>query len=301
MLSDGKLDWGQLTPLRIQARSISDGLYMGAHRSLRRGAGIEFGGHRDYLPGDDLRRLDHRALMRHGKLLIREFETETDRGVRIVVDRSASMGFRGGQALGAKLAYGSLLAAALARIAVAGGDPVSLDWIGDTDAPRVPASGGRDAFERLMGLLETVKADGGGVVSDSRLEQQLLPVARSARRGAIIIVISDLIDLSERAESMICALATGGRTVALVQLLDPVEVRFPFEGAVRLKGLESGTMLETDAAQSRAGYLQALQALKTRWQLAVIRRGGVFLSADTSEEPIVVLHKLVRAIAGASS
>ena len=46
------------------------------HRSVRRGAGVEFGGQRPYVPGDDLRFLDRRSLMRHDRLMVREFESQ---------------------------------------------------------------------------------------------------------------------------------------------------------------------------------------------------------------------------------
>jgi uncharacterized protein (DUF58 family) len=135
----GALDWGKLVPLRLKARSVADGVYAGGHRSPRRGGGIEFGGHRSYVPGDDLRWLDRHALMRHGRLLVREFETETDRALCLVVDASASMAYRSAKAPGAKLAYAALIAAALARIALAGSDPVALDWLGGESPRALPA------------------------------------------------------------------------------------------------------------------------------------------------------------------
>src|SRR5258705_8137913 len=120
----GALDWGNLAPLRLRSRLVAEGVYAGGHRSARRGAGVEFGGYREYTPGDDLRWLDRRSLMRHDRLLVREFETETDRALRLVVDASASMAYRGSRAPGAKLAWSALVAAALSRIALASGDPV---------------------------------------------------------------------------------------------------------------------------------------------------------------------------------
>ncbi len=89
------IDWGALAPLRLKARAIAEGVYAGAHRSFRKGAGVEFGGQRPYVPGDDLRFIDRRALLRHDKLMVREFETETDRAVWLCVDATASMSFRG--------------------------------------------------------------------------------------------------------------------------------------------------------------------------------------------------------------
>ena len=60
-----------------------------------RAPGVEFGGQRPYVPGDDLRFFDRRALLRHDKLMVREFETETDRALWLCLDATASMSFRG--------------------------------------------------------------------------------------------------------------------------------------------------------------------------------------------------------------
>ena len=165
------LDWGKLAPLRLRARSVADGVYAGAHRSLRRGSGVEFGGHRAYVPGDDLRWLDRHALMRHDRLLVREFETETDRALRLVVDASASMAFRSPEAPGAKLGYAALVAAALGRVAAASGDPVGLDWLGGRRPTALPASSGHEAFDRIVGALESAVA-GGDLSADTLAKVQ---------------------------------------------------------------------------------------------------------------------------------
>src|SRR5271170_1500548 len=155
------LDWGSLAPLRLRSRLVAEGVYAGGHRSARRGAGVEFGGHRPYTPGDDLRWLDRRSLLLHDRLLVRQFETETDRALRLVVDATASMGYRGTRAPGAKLAWAGLVAAALARIAVGSGDPVGLTYLaGDAETRGVPVAGGREVFERILGSLETSQAGG---------------------------------------------------------------------------------------------------------------------------------------------
>ena len=138
------IDWGTIAPLRLRARAIAEGVYAGEHRSARKGAGVEFGGQRPYVPGDDLRFFDKRSLLRHGKLMIREFETETDRALWVLVDATKSMSFRG-SGPGAKLAYAGLLAAALARVAVATGDPVGIAFVGGVGAKLVPARSGSEA------------------------------------------------------------------------------------------------------------------------------------------------------------
>ena len=52
---------------------------------------MEFAEHRDYSPGDDLRHLDWAAFARSERLVIKEFESELERTVLVVVDLSASM------------------------------------------------------------------------------------------------------------------------------------------------------------------------------------------------------------------
>lgn len=290
------IDWGKLAPLRLHARTVAEGVYAGVHRSLRRGAGVEFGGHRNYVPGDDLRFLDRHARMRHGQLLIREFETETDRAVRLIVDASASMSFRSPRAPGAKYAYAALIAAAIARVALTRGDRVALDFIGGERALPLPSTGGREAFERIVGHLET--AVPAGDVEDIALERALAPTARHARRGAAVIVLSDLLDLPPSAPDLIAALCTGGRSVALVRVLDPLELDFSFQGPVALRSMEGDVHIETDASSVRAGYLEALERVLQDYRARVEARGGRVVATSTSDEPVGSVRRVLAALAG---
>jgi uncharacterized protein (DUF58 family) len=291
------VDWGSLAPLRLRARAVAEGVYAGMHRSARRGAGVEFGGYREYTPGDDLRWLDRRSLMRHDRLLVREFETETDRALRLVVDASASMAYRGSRAPGAKLAWTALVAAALGRISLASGDPVGLAFVGGASASRaVPPSGGREQFERIVGALEAVEPGGDARVDREVIDRTLEPLVRAARRGTIIVVLSDLIDLPDGSEERIAALASRGRVLVVVQVLDPDEIDFPFEGNVRLRAMEGEHVVETDAATARARYVDAIEALRERWSDIVTKRGGRFLRAKTSDDAVSVVREIVEAV-----
>ncbi len=291
------LDWGDLAPLRLRSRLVAEGVYAGGHRSARRGAGVEFGGHREYAPGDDLRWLDRRSLLRHERLLVRQFETETDRALRLVVDATASMGYRGSLAPGAKLAFAAVVAAALARIAIASGDPVGLTFLGGGPGVHgVPVSGGREAFERILGTLEAVTAGGDAILDARLLDRALGGIARSARRGSIIVLLSDLVDLPEGAADRIAAVSSRGRVVIVAQTLDPDEARLPFEGTVRLRSLEGGTVVETDIDATRDQYLEAMTRLQTAWGDALVSRGGRLVRAETSEDAVRVVRGIVEAV-----
>jgi uncharacterized protein (DUF58 family) len=292
------IDWGSIAPLRLRARALADGVYAGAHRSFRRGPGVEFGGHREYVPGDDLRWLDHRALLRHDKLLVREFETETDRGLRLIVDASASMAFRGSKAPASKFAFAALLASALARIALASGDPVGLEWIGGDSVRPLPAMAGREAFERIVGALETARTGGDLRLDGSSLDQAFGAIARRGKRGTIVVLLSDLIDLPDETLQRFAALGMGGRVLLAVQVLDPDELTFPFEGTVRLRALEGSTVVETDAAATRDKYLAKLAEIAESWATKLTSHGGQFLRASTSDDPGELLRRAVSTVAG---
>lgn len=294
----GKIDWGSIAPLRLRARALADGVYAGAHRSLRRGPGVEFGGHREYVPGDDLRWLDHRALLRHDKLLVREFETETDRGLRLIVDASASMAFRSTKAPASKFAFAALLASALARIALASGDPVGLEWVGGARVRPLPAMSGREAFERVVGALEAANVGGDLRGDASSLDQAFGTVARRAKRGTIIVLLSDLIDLPEETLDRFAALGLGGRVLLAVQTLDPEELTFPFQGTVRLRALEGAAVVETDADATRQRYLEKLAQIAEAWSVKLTSHGGQFLRASTDDDPAAIMRKAVSAVAG---
>ncbi|MDI1448527.1 DUF58 domain-containing protein [Polyangium sp. 6x1] len=293
------IDWGSLAPLRLRARTLAEGVYAGGHRSVRKGPGVEFGGHRPYVPGDDLRFFDRRALLRHDRMMVREFETETDRALWLCVDATASMAYRSQRAPGAKLAYGALVAAALARVALSTGDPVGLAWLGGRGTLPLPASSGREAFDRVAGALEGAAAAGDASTDDGAMERALAPVARRARRGAVIVLVSDFVDLPERALSAFTALGAGGRSLVALRVLDPNEADLGFSGHVRLRASEGDVVVETDAEEVRAVYRERLAGIAERWSKELSARGGRWVEAVTDRPPADVVREVVRAVAEA--
>lgn len=294
------LDWGELAPLHLRARLVADGLFAGAHRSVRRGAGVEFAGHRVYVPGDELRFIDVRASMRQERVVVRQFETETERALRLVVDATESMAFRGQGAPGSKFAFASLLAAALARVAVGSGDPVGLDFIGGNAARRVPPSARAETFNRIVDTLETTTAGGDARARPEMLEESLGVALRGARRGSAIVVFSDLLDLPDDAADAIGALGTRGRPLAVVEVLDPEEATLPYEGPIRLRAAEAGpndvVSIQTDAPTVRAEYIANLDKRAAVWREALSRHGGALVRTVTNDNPIAVAREILRAI-----
>jgi uncharacterized protein (DUF58 family) len=292
------LDWGKLAPLRLRAKSVADGVYAGGHRSRRRGAGIEFGGHRSYVPGDDLRFIDRHALLRHGELLVRQFETETDRTLCLLVDASASMSYKSDSAPGAKYAFAALVAAALCKIALGSGDRVSLDWFGGERTVELATAGGREAFERVVGALETAQPSADLHSDLPALERAVARVERRALRGASVVVLSDLLDLPNGAEHALSSLGVRGKTLVVARVLDPDELNFPFTGPLHLRAMEGEARVETDAAAARPRYLAALEAQAKGWSERLLTRGGSLVPVSTADDPVKAVRKVLDALGG---
>jgi uncharacterized protein (DUF58 family) len=293
-----EVDWGAFAPLKLRARLVAEGVYAGMHRSVRKGSGVEFGGQRPYVAGDDLRFVDKRSLLKHDRLLVREFETETDRAVWLVVDATASMSFRG-HGPGDKYAFAALLAAAVARVALTSGDPVGLVVLGGQGGRVLRAAAGREAFERIVWALSTVKPGGDWSRGEDDVQRALLPVYERARRGSLVMLFSDLVDLPERTLGAFAGLATRGRRTYAVQVLSPDEAKLPFYEHARFTSLEGGVVVEADPEVVRGAYEDALAALRARWHEDLVGRGGALVVASTNDDPIGVVRKLLLAVSGA--
>ncbi len=289
------LDWGALAPLRLRARGTALGALAGSHRSARRGAGVEFAGHRAYTPGDDLRFLDRHALVRHGALVLREFETETERTLSLLVNATASMSFRGARAPGAKLAFAALVAAALGYVALRNGDRVRLDWLGGEGLPPLDPRGGSHGFEHLLDTLEGAAASG---ELDLAVLDRALSTAGRTRTGTITVLLSDLLDLPAEAPDRVAALGGPGRALLVVQVLDDEEIELPFDGPVRLRSLEGDVVVDTDAPRVRAAYKAELEKLRARWARALANRAGELVTASTSDDPVEVVRRALFALGG---
>jgi uncharacterized protein (DUF58 family) len=298
------IDWGSLGPIRVRAKMLADGLYAGGHRSMRRGSGIEFAGYREYTPGDDLRFLDRRAMLRHERLLIRQFETETERDVWIIVDATPSMTYRGTRALGAKLAYAGLLAAALARVVGGAGDAVSLVCMGQDAGLR--RATGASAMDRMLLELERVGVDltsadiryrsAKGPQGSSRVHFDVEPIAASARSGSLIYCLSDFLDTPSGFLRELGQLSSRTRRVHALQILDPDEVDFPFEGSLRLRSLEGDLRIDTDASV-RAAYQAELATLQANAKATMTQSGCSFDVVQTSAAPTEAFRALTSSFA----
>ncbi len=127
------------------------------------------------------------------------------------------------------------------------------------------------------------------------LDDAIGSIARSARRGSVVVVLSDLLDLPPEAADRVSAIATRGRVVVVVQTLDPDEATFPFKETVRLESMEGNVVVESDEG-ARDRYLTALGELQDSWRRALVARGASFVTTTTDRDPVSAVRSIIEAI-----
>ena len=224
----------RLEYLAIVSRRIYAGRTRAERRSKKTGSGIEFADHREYVAGDDFRYLDWNVYQRHGRLLLRLFEEEEDLSVYVLLDQSTSMAFGDP----AKIDYGKKIAAALAYVALANLDRVSVLTFADVMMARLAPTRGKNRIFKAFDFLRPVVADGRTGIADAMRTF----VAQNKRRG-IAILISDLYDPAGF-EDGINTLRYAKFEPYVIQIFDASELRPPLHGDVRLVDTETGEARE---------------------------------------------------------
>ena len=248
----------KLEQLTLVANQVRVGMMKGDRRSQKRGTSIEFADYRNYVRGDDLRRLDWNVYARLERPFIKLLEEEEDLAVHILVDGSASMDWPDGGSEEQKLHYALLLAGALGHIALSSGDLTLVTLLRSDGNQRWGPYRGQQNSVRLLQFLEEGAAAG---ITDLNLSLQ--NYALRARRPGILFVISDLLSPSGYQEG-VAALQARGYEVGLIHVLSPDEVAPPLAGDVKLIDVETGLDAEiTLDASTQRQYLARLQEWRT--------------------------------------
>jgi len=235
-----------LPPLLVAAEQLAATVQMGGHGRRRAGAGDEFWQFRAAAAGDAARAIDWRRSARSDAQYVREREWQAAQSVHLWVDNAASMQFSGAPGRTTKAERGRLLALAAAVLMLRGGERVGLL------APLAPPRPGRAQLLHLALLL----AEGAQPAGDYGGPEAagLAPHARG-------LLISDFLGDPAPVRAALAAAAGRGVTGVLLQVLDPDEEAFPYEGRVIFESMGGSLRHETRAAGDlRARYRDRLAA-----------------------------------------
>lgn len=263
--------------MELKARTIVEGFLSGLHRSPYKGFSVEFAEYRQYLPGDDLSRLDWKVYARTDRHYVRKYEEETNLECHLLLDQSASMAYRGTAPM-SKLEYGSVLAGSLAFLMHRQRDAPGLVAFDDQIRFRLPAAGRPGHLQALLLGLEHLE-----VGQRTNVGRPLHELAEALVKRGLVVLISDLLDDPGRVINGLKHLKFRGSEVIVFQVLDPTELTFSFRSAATFKDVETAQEVVADPSQARASYLRALAALTQQYGRELRGAGIDYVRIDTSQ------------------
>lgn len=195
----------RLVTVKLRPRRV--GPWPGAIPSKVLGMGSEFYSIREYVNGDDPKRINWKASARHNSLIVNETEAERVTDIMIVLDTDVTLF---GAVEGEVFERGVHAAASIARVLLRQGNRVGLVLQGG-ERGSVPASFGKRHERRILYLLAAAKP-GRPTVSTSYVINLL--ARRMVPSRAQIVIISPLLD--PEVKTGIQQLATAGYALLVI-------------------------------------------------------------------------------------
>ncbi len=266
MLSDSFL--ARLDAMRLAVRGRAQGGAGGSRRSARLGSSAEFSDYREYIPGDDIRRLDWNALARFDKLFVKLFMEEQESVVTILLDGSASMA--------EKWETARMAAETVGYLALAGGDRLKAVLLREGEAKASPVLAGKPAYARLEQFLDTCRPEGTGSLTET------VPRLEGLRKG-LCFLISDCYT-AEGMDRALDFLRWSRQETGVIQVLSAAELRPELDGALRLTDAETGETADVLADRGALQqYQNALDAFLEEVRGSCFRREAPYVLLDAGK------------------
>ncbi|MEH6833767.1 MULTISPECIES: DUF58 domain-containing protein [Falsihalocynthiibacter] len=203
-----------LPGLLAAANQLAASVQTGEHGRRRSGVGDEFWQYRQAVAGDSLRDIDWRRSARSDVHFIRQKEWQAMQTVTLWADTSQSMRFSSSPQHATKAFRAQLLTLAIAVLLHRGGEKTAL--LGDP----TPASASRGGLTHLAQELEKM-------VDDAEFGA---PMRSTLPKNTQVVLISDFLGDTKALRELLNSAQGQGVRGAIVQVLDPQEIAFPFEG-----------------------------------------------------------------------
>ncbi len=214
----------------LYVRKNMQGFFGGNHQTRFYGSTVEFADYREYMLGDDIRRIDWNLFSRFERYFIRLFVDERQMHIQTFLDCSASMQKTDPD----KALYAMRVAAALGYLAVLNMDRTSIRLIKGCVAEDLCGTiTGKNAFFRGISKLDDLQFKG-----DCDLESAIIRCPNPGTNNGLTVIISDFMTESNWKKA-VDYLLFHKRQVMLIQVLSPSDVDPICNGRVRFVDSEA--------------------------------------------------------------
>lgn len=265
----------QVETLHMIIKNNIAGLFGGNHQTRSFGSSCEFSDYRDYIPGDDITKIDWNAYARFEKLYLKLYLDERQMHTKIYIDGSKSMGYDKGK----KGLKALQIAATLAYLSVQEMDKVSIYVIKENKVHEVISNMvGKEVYLNNIGKLNEIEFDGDCFISDG-----VLPTKVGYGDGMSIIISDFLTD--NNYEEAIDYLVGKKRDVFCMQVLDKEEIKPKIRGKSHLFDSENTQKyykknINKDIMKA---YYEALEYIINRIKNYCLARNATYLMVPTDK------------------
>lgn len=279
----------RLSQLRLVMGHRTSMNLTGNRKSVQKGSSMEFSDFREYMPGDDIRRIDWNAYGRLDRLYVKEYMEEKEAVVSILVDTSASMDY--GEKKKSELAC--MLAAAFSYMGLNNMDRVILYDMGSMQQP-FAEGGGKRALPRLADWLKQRSFEG---TVDIEKAVGMLPL----KGPGVTILISDFLQEAfldkeqETLEKLLRLLDYKKQKTVFLHVLAGEELSVELTGTRNLIDMEdrSTLRLTLDAGSIRT-YERALHEFLEQMRRKCARAGAFYEICSTKTDIYQLIFENLR-------
>jgi len=244
-----------LTRMELVASQVMDGYIQGMHKSPHIGFALDFAQHRQYAPGDDIKRIDWRVYAKADRYYIKQYEVTTNLRAHLVIDASGSMAYQGtGEAM-SKFRYAQCIAACMTYLILHQQDSVGLISFDTAIRAFIPPRSANAHLLTITDTLDSMKAQ-----HDSAIAPILHDIAERIGQRSMVIILSDFFDTAPALLHALHHLKHKRHDVLLIQVMSNDELTFPFRKFSLFESLENSAKVRLDPATMRASYLANLNA-----------------------------------------
>ena len=223
----------QIKNLQIQTKDLVEGIESGAYNSKFRGGGIEFSEVREYIPGDDVKRIDWNVSARYNSLFVKEFVEENELNVYVILDLSASNNFG---FMKSKIDLSFEVAVSLMFLTLKNNDKLGLGIFTDKLEKFIPSKKGKKQLLRIIKELVDYKPES----KKTNIMESLSTLNNKLKRKSVIYIISDFISDSYDKPLKFLNLH---HQVTLINISDIRERKIPEIGYTYLEDAETGEQI----------------------------------------------------------
>ena len=227
----------KIKKIELRSKKLVEEVFSGKYHSVFRGQGLEFSEVREYVPGDDVRRISWNVTARRNKPYIKKYDEEREQTVVFVVDLSAS-----GQFGSVNITKNELIAeltAVLAFSALQNGDRVGLLTFTDIVEQYIKPKKNKKHILRLIDIILSYKPQN----KRTNIENALRSLNKLCKRRALVFLISDFYD--ENFDSLL-KVTSNKHDLVCIKISDPKEQEIPKSGIFRLQDAETDSITDID-------------------------------------------------------